>query len=116
MKRLVILGGAVHDTPLLREICKQNEFDQVIAADSGLNWSYRLGIRPDLMMGDFDSVEPEILAYYANPESTNYKEMIQDMYKELNFTTRNFNRLDDMIDPVGISACKLCTYCWNGKE
>lgn len=64
MKRLVILGGAVHDTPLLREICKQNEFDQVIAADSGLNWSYRLGIRPDLMMGDFDSVEPEILAYY----------------------------------------------------
>ncbi len=68
MKRLVILGGAVHDTPLLRKICKQNEFDQVIAADSGLNWSYRLGIRPDLMMGDFDSVEPEILAYYRKQE------------------------------------------------
>jgi len=61
-------------------------------------------------------VTPEILADYANPESTNYKEMIKEMCKELNFTTLNFNRLDDMIDAVGISPCKLCTYCWNGKE
>ena len=61
-------------------------------------------------------ITPELLADYSNPESTNYKEMIQDMCKELNFTTLNFNRLDDMIDAVGISPCKLCTYCWNGKD
>ena len=61
-------------------------------------------------------VTPELLADYANPESTNYKEMVQDIGKELNFTTLNFNRLDDMIDAVGISPCKLCTYCWNGKD
>lgn len=64
MKHLVILGGTVYDTPLLRKVCRQEKFDQVIAADSGLNWTYRLGIQPGLMMGDFDSVEPEILAYY----------------------------------------------------
>ena len=29
---------------------------------------------------------------------------------------RVFNRLDDMLDAVGIDPCKLCTYCWNGKE
>jgi amidophosphoribosyltransferase len=27
-----------------------------------------------------------------------------------------YQRLDDMIEAVGISPCKLCTYCWNGKE
>ena len=64
MKRLVIVGGTIYDTPLLRKICNQKEFDQVIAADSGLNWAYRLGIQPDLMMGDFDSVESDILTYY----------------------------------------------------
>ncbi len=64
MKRLVILGGDVHDTPLLRKLCRQECFDQVIAADSGLNWAYRLGIRPDQMMGDFDSAEPDVLRYY----------------------------------------------------
>ena len=61
-------------------------------------------------------VTPELLADYSNPESANYKAMVQDICKELNFTTLNFNRLDDMIDAVGISPCKLCTYCWNGKE
>lgn len=66
MRRLVILGGEVHDTPLLRRLCKQEHFQQVIAADSGLNWAYRLGIRPDRMLGDFDSVEPEILQYYRD--------------------------------------------------
>ena len=26
------------------------------------------------------------------------------------------HRLDDMLESVGIDQCKLCTYCWNGKE
>ena len=29
---------------------------------------------------------------------------------------RLLTRLDDMLDAVGIDPCKLCTYCWNGKE
>lgn len=68
MRRLVMLGGDVYDTPLLRRLCKQDCFDQIIAADSGLNWAYRLGIQPDQMMGDFDSVEPQVLQYYQKLE------------------------------------------------
>ena len=26
------------------------------------------------------------------------------------------HRLDDMLDSTGLDHCKLCTYCWNGKE
>ncbi len=61
-------------------------------------------------------VMKKVLADYANPESTNYKEMLEVIRKQLNFTTLAFNRLDDMCDAVGIDQCKLCTYCWNGKE
>ncbi len=58
----------------------------------------------------------EMLEDYADPDSQNYQEMIEDIRKELNFTTLRYHRLDDMIQSIGISPCKLCTYCWNGKE
>ena len=34
----------------------------------------------------------------------------------MGFTSLAFNRLDDMMDAVGIDRDKLCTYCWNGQE
>ena len=42
--------------------------------------------------------------------------MVEEIRKELNFTTLRFNRLDDMLDAVGIEKDRLCTYCWSGKE
>lgn len=64
MRRLVLVGGSIHETPLLKKQLREHSFDEIIAADSGLNWAYRLGLRPDRMMGDFDSVKPEVLQYY----------------------------------------------------
>lgn len=46
----------------------------------------------------------------------NYKEMVEEIGKELKFTSLRYHRLDDMIDSVGIEPCKLCTYCWSGRE
>ena len=62
------------------------------------------------------NVTDEILKEYADPESPKYEKMIEEMKKELNFTSLRFNRLDDMLEAVGIDKCKLCTYCWNGEE
>jgi len=61
-------------------------------------------------------VPQEILDEYANPDSERYATMVEEIRKELNFTSLAFNRLDDMLDAVGIDKCKLCTYCWDGKE
>ena len=63
-----------------------------------------------------DDVTDKILEEYADPESEKYEQMVEEIRKELNFTSLRFNRLDDMLDAVGIEPCKLCTYCWNGKE
>ncbi len=62
------------------------------------------------------NVTDEVLEEYADPESPKYEQMVEEIRKEQNFTTLRFNRLDDMLDSVGIDKCKLCTYCWNGKE
>lgn len=63
-----------------------------------------------------EDVSKEILAEYADPDSERYAKMVEEIRKELNFTSLAFNRLDDMLDAVGIDKCKLCTYCWDGKE
>ena len=63
-----------------------------------------------------EDVSKEVLAEYADPESEKYEQMIEEIRKELNFTSLRFNRLDDMLESVGIPVENLCTYCWNGKE
>ena len=61
-------------------------------------------------------VTDEVLQEYADPDSPKYAAMVEGIRKKLNFTSLRFHRLDDMLASVGIEPCKLCTYCWNGKE
>ena len=56
------------------------------------------------------------LHLYCDPETAEYKNMVEEIRKELNFTSLAFQRIDDMIEAVGIPKEKLCTYCWTGKE
>jgi len=56
------------------------------------------------------------LSAYSNPETQEYREMIKRIGVKLNFTSLSYIRLDDMLDAVGLDRCKLCTYCWDGKE
>ena len=63
-----------------------------------------------------DAVSEETLRNYADPDHTCYKEMVEDIRKELNFTSLRFHRLDDMMQSIGIEPCRLCTYCWDGRE
>ena len=57
----------------------------------------------------------EVLEHYCNPDDDRYKTMLEHIRKELNFTTLEYNRLDDVLEAIGIPQCRLCTHCWNGK-
>lgn len=63
-----------------------------------------------------ENVSREVLDTYADPDSQNYKEMLEEIEKELNFTTLHFHRLDDLLASIGIEPCKVCTYCFNGNK
>jgi amidophosphoribosyltransferase len=58
----------------------------------------------------------DVLTEYADPDSDRYKEMVKRIGEKMKFTSLAYNRLDDMLDSVGIDRDKLCTYCWDGKE
>ena len=61
-------------------------------------------------------ITDELLAEYTNPDSDKYKTMVEFICKKLGFTSLQYARLDDIIEAIGLSPCKLCTYCWDGKE
>ncbi len=63
-----------------------------------------------------DGCPQEVLDEYADPCSCKYAQMIEDIRKQQNFTSLRFHRLDDLLDSIGIAPCKVCTYCFNGKE
>ncbi len=56
------------------------------------------------------------LELYSDPDTPEYANMIEEIRKEMHFTSLKYLRLDDLIAATGIDPDKLCTYCWNGKE
>ncbi len=62
------------------------------------------------------NVSNEVLQEYCDPDNPKYEKMVEEIRKELHFTTLRYHRLDDMLDSTGLDHCKLCTYCWNGQE
>ena len=59
---------------------------------------------------------PHNLDSYSDPDTAEYQTMVDAICKKMNFTSLRYHRLDDMVESVGLEKCKLCTYCWNGKE
>ncbi len=58
----------------------------------------------------------KVLAKYADPNSAEYEYMLEEIRKKLNFTSLRYHRLDDLVKAIGLEPCKLCTYCFDGKE
>ena len=63
-----------------------------------------------------DTITDEHIALYSDHTTPQYHEMVEFIRKKLNFTTLEYHHLDNMLTSVGVDKCKLCTYCWNGKE
>lgn len=63
-----------------------------------------------------DNCPEEVLEEYTNPDSCRYAKMIEEIRRIQNFTTLRFHRLDDLLASIGLEPCKVCTYCFSGKE
>ena len=63
MRALLALNGKIDDLKVLNEILETVNIDFVIGVDGGLKHLESLGIKPDIMIGDFDSAT---LEYYQS--------------------------------------------------
>lgn len=64
-KGMIISGGAV-ETAFALKMLEEIKPAYIIGVDGGLSFLYRNQVMPTHIVGDFDSVEPEIIAYYKS--------------------------------------------------
>ena len=53
---------------------------------------------------------------YANGNTERGKAMRKAICEKFKFASLGFQTLDGVINAIGLEPCKLCTYCWTGKE
>ncbi len=53
---------------------------------------------------------------YTDSSTERGKNLRKAICESFNFASLEFQTLEGAIKSIGIDPCKLCTYCWNGKE
>ena len=56
------------------------------------------------------------LEEYADGNSERGKKMRKAICEKFKFDSLGFQTVEGVIKAIGIEPCKLCTYCWNGRE
>lgn len=63
-----------------------------------------------------EEVSLDVIQEYLDPDSPKYQLMVDEICKKMNFNSLKYHRLDDLMKSIGLPSCKLCTYCFDGKE
>ncbi len=53
---------------------------------------------------------------YSDSSTERGQNLRKAICEKFNFASLEFQSLEGIIKAIGIEPCKLCTYCWNGKE
>ena len=53
---------------------------------------------------------------YSNPDSEKYRKMVNKIAETLNLDSLMYQRLDDLVEAIGLPKEKLCTHCWDGTS
>lgn len=67
IRTLIISGGRI-DKDFALSFLQERVYDRIIAVDGGLRFLHETGLSPTDIVGDFDTVEPQLLALYENRE------------------------------------------------
>ena len=58
----------------------------------------------------------EHIEEYSAPNTERGKKLRRAIADKFHFDSLEFQSLENIIEAIGVDKCKLCTYCWNGKE
>lgn len=62
MRTIIFANGEYGELSLYQSLLKTA--DMVLCADGGANYAYQMGILPDMLIGDFDSILPEVREFF----------------------------------------------------
>jgi len=65
---------------------------------------------------ELEGVEDKYLEEYATPGTDRYYAMIEKIRQRIGVSTLQFQKLDDLVEAIGLPKEKLCTHCWDGSS
>ena len=65
---------------------------------------------------DFEGDKDAKLKEYATTDSPEYKRMVDEIARQLGLTTLRFNKIETLIESIGLPKCKVCTHCFDGSS
>jgi len=109
MKRCLLISGGPLDLSFAKDFLSERTYNYIVAADAGFSACLKLGIHPDLLVGDFDTFGREkIQSYLANPE---YQIEIHKPEKDETDTELAFRRIREAgfeeVDVLGALGGRL---------
>lgn len=65
---------------------------------------------------DFEGDADKNLQKYSATDSPEYKRMVEEIGRRLGLTSVKFNKIETLIDAIGLPKEKLCTHCFDGTS
>ena len=129
MKNALIVNGGLNTTK--RD--QLDNYDLIVAVDSGTEQAYKLFLKPDLIIGDLDSIdektikraekdEVQILKYETNKNETDFelalKHVLDEEIKDITIIGGEYGEIDHLFGvlTVIISLQKDQQICWIHKD
>lgn len=73
-KIVIVSGGHIEDE-FAKKWIEHEQADFILVADSGMEFMRRANIKPDMIIGDFDSVGLETLTFFREQQGIIFKEL-----------------------------------------
>ena len=67
------------------------------------------------IIGELEGDPNKNLQRYATTDSPEYRQMVDIIRQRLGLTTLRFNKLETLVEAIGLPKCKLCTHCFDGS-
>jgi amidophosphoribosyltransferase len=110
IKRLYNAGALeVHMRPACPPLVYGCKFLNFSISRSELDLAARRAIR------EIEGARAKDLSGYTSHDTDKCREMEERIRTRLNLTTLKYQLLDDLVEAIGLSKDKLCTYCWDGQ-
>jgi amidophosphoribosyltransferase len=68
------------------------------------------------VINDIEGREDINMNEYLVPGSQKYTQMIDRIRQSLRLTTLQYQKLEDLVDAIGLPKERLCTHCWDGSS
>lgn len=103
-------AAEIHVRPACPTLIFPCEFLNFSTSRSTLDLAGRKAIK------ELEGVEDKYLDEYATPGTDKYYAMIEKIREKIGVHSLQYQKLDELVEAIGLPKERLCTHCWDGSS